>query len=276
MDERGEEIRILCVDDEPNVLNALKRLFLDEDYTILTASSGQEGISVLGKERVQLVISDYRMPAMNGVEFLAEVYKRWPDTVRIVLSGYADSASIVSAINDGHVYKFIPKPWNDDDLKVTVSNAIERFFLFRKNRQLTEELQTRNLELQKLNDSQQKLLGEKAALLAVREKILRAHQNILDSIPAGIIGIDRSGMIAMCNTKWREVTGCSLDILGTNIADMGIDQLVQMRDDVFKSGHVMLELVVNNRLCRLSGNLIDPTTGQEGATFTLIPECKDL
>ncbi|MGC2064212.1 MAG: response regulator [Thermodesulfovibrionales bacterium] len=276
MEEKGEEIRILCVDDEPNVLNALKRLFLDEDYTILTASSGQEGISLLEREQVQLVISDYRMPSMNGVEFLTEVYNRWPDSVRIVLSGYADTASIVSAINDGQVYKFIPKPWNDDELKVTIANSIERYFLFKKNRQLTEELQIRNLELQELNDSQQKLLREKGALLAMREKILKAHQNILDSIPVGIIGIDRSGMIVMCNVRWREVTGHSLDILGTNIGDMGIDQLVQMRHDVFETGHIVVELVVNNRLCRLSGNLLDPKTGQEGATFTIIPECKDL
>lgn len=276
MNEREEEIRILCVDDEPNVLNALKRLFLDEDYTILTAASGQEGISLLEQEQVQLIISDYRMPSMNGVEFFSEVYRRWPDPVRIVLSGYADSASIVSAINDGQIYRFVPKPWNDDELKVTIANALERYFLFKKNRQLTEELQIRNRELQELNDSQQNLLREKGTLLVVREKILKAHQNILDSIPVGIIGIDPSGMIAMCNVKWREVTGCSPDILGTNIRDIGIDQLVPMSEDVFKNGHGMLEVVVNGRLCRLSGNLIDPSTGQEGEIFTIIPECPDL
>ncbi len=73
------------------------------------------------------------MPNMNGVEFLREVRTRWPDTVRIVLSGYADTASIVSAINEGEIYRFIPKPWNDDDLKVTIANAIERYHLLKKN-----------------------------------------------------------------------------------------------------------------------------------------------
>jgi len=127
------EIKILCVDDEPNVLNALKRLFLDEPYTILTAASGQEGLEIIEKENVQIIISDYRMPGMNGVDFLKEARKKWPDTVRIVLSGYADTAAIVSAINEGQIYKFVPKPWNDEELKVTISNAIERYHLFKKN-----------------------------------------------------------------------------------------------------------------------------------------------
>src|SRR5208282_108119 len=93
----SEQIRILFVDDERNVLRSLERTFLDEDYEILTASSGAEGLSVLKSvSQVQVVISDYRMPEMTGVEFLREVCKGWPDTVRIVLSGYADTASIVS------------------------------------------------------------------------------------------------------------------------------------------------------------------------------------
>jgi two-component system NtrC family sensor kinase len=122
-----QPIRILFVDDEINVLRSLERVFLEENYEILTASTGTEGFSVLQTvSPVQVVISDYRMPGMNGVDFLKEVRKLWPDTVRIVLSGYADAASIVAAINEGQIYKFIPKPWNDDELKVTVVNALER------------------------------------------------------------------------------------------------------------------------------------------------------
>ncbi len=125
-----EQIRILLVDDERNVLRSLQRTFLDEDYEILTACSGSEGLSILESvSPVQVIISDYRMPEMNGVDFLREVCKKWPDTVRIVLSGYADTVSIVSAINDGEIYKFIPKPWNDDELKVAIANALERYYL---------------------------------------------------------------------------------------------------------------------------------------------------
>src|SRR6185369_1327491 len=149
----ANQTRILCVDDERNVLRSLERIFLDEDYLILTAGSGEEGLELLNEgPQVQVVISDYRMPGMNGVDFLKEVYRRHPETLRIVLSGYADTAAVVSAVNEGQIYKFIPKPWNDDELRVTVAKALEHFASQRRNLQLTEELRQRNEELQELND----------------------------------------------------------------------------------------------------------------------------
>ena len=93
-----EEIKILCVDDEPNVLHSLRRLFIDETYTFLTAASAEEGLKILTIETVQIIISGYRMPNMNGVEFLREVRTRVPEPVRVILSGFADTASIVSSI----------------------------------------------------------------------------------------------------------------------------------------------------------------------------------
>jgi len=86
-----EEIKILCVDDEPNVLNAINRLYLMKAIQYLRQESGQEGLDNLRKTHVQLIIADYRMPSMNGIEFLREVRAYWPDTIRIVLSGYADT-----------------------------------------------------------------------------------------------------------------------------------------------------------------------------------------
>lgn len=152
-----QEIKILCVDDEQNVLNSLVRLFIDEDYNILTATSGKEGLDILKKESVQIVISDYRMPIMNGAEFLKEVCELQPPTVRIVLSGYADTASILSSINEGQIYKFIPKPWNDDELKVTILNAIERCSLIKQNDELKAELKDKNDEILKLKAKLQNL-----------------------------------------------------------------------------------------------------------------------
>lgn len=134
-----ESVKILCVDDEPNVLKALNRLFMDEDYEIFSAASGEEGLALLAEQwDIQVVISDYRMPGMNGVDFLKAVHDGWPDTIRIVLSGYADTASVVAAINEGQIYKFIGKPWNDDELKATISQAIESYGLERKNQALTQ------------------------------------------------------------------------------------------------------------------------------------------
>lgn len=130
MDER---VKILCVDDEKNVLRALRRVFLDDDYEILSALSGEEGLNLLRTdEEIQIVISDYRMPGLNGIDFLREVYRNWPNTIRMVLSGYADTAAVVEAINDGQIFKFIPKPWDEKELRTTIQMGLERYFLKKK------------------------------------------------------------------------------------------------------------------------------------------------
>jgi two-component system NtrC family sensor kinase len=98
------DTKILFVDDEPNILSTLRRLFLDEDYELLTADSAEKGLALMQENpSVQVVVSDYRMPGMNGVDFLKKVHECWPDSVRIILSGYADTAAVVSAINEGKI-----------------------------------------------------------------------------------------------------------------------------------------------------------------------------
>jgi two-component system, NtrC family, sensor kinase len=217
----AEQIRILFVDDEKNVLKSLERTFLDEDYEILTAGTGAEGLAVLQSiAPVQVVISDYRMPEMDGVEFLRKVRNQWPDTVRIVLSGYADTASIVSAINEGQIYKFIPKPWNDDELKVAIVNAIERYFLNKKNIELTEALQTKNEELERMNDSLERQVAEKTSNVMQHNEMLVKVQNINYSIPVGLIGIDPDGLIVQCNKMAEGLLRCNEpDLLGNSYHD---------------------------------------------------------
>lgn len=189
MMESSEKPVILCVDDERNVLRSLERIFLYEEYEILTAASGDEGLQILeSRGPTQIVISDYRMPVMDGVEFLRAVYQRWPDTVRIVLSGYADAGAIVAAINDGHIYKFIPKPWNDDELRVTISNSLERYSLLKHNRELMAELSRANEELERK-------VQKRTAELELRNQALTFSQCLLDSLPAAVLGIDSGGMI---------------------------------------------------------------------------------
>jgi two-component system NtrC family sensor kinase len=149
-----EQVKILFVDDERNVLRALERLFLDDEYEIITALSGEEGLHLLKSEQpVQIVISDYRMPGMNGVEFLREVCRSWPDTVRIVLSGYADTAAVVNAINEGEIFRFIPKPWNNNELKMTIVNALEHYCLQQYNSELMKRLAESNAKLQAMNEN---------------------------------------------------------------------------------------------------------------------------
>lgn len=128
---------ILFVDDEENILSSLVRLFRKEDYDLLTATSGADGIKIVESKDISLVISDHRMPGMTGVDFLAGVKDISPDTIRIMLTGYADLEAAISAINKGEVYRFISKPWNDDELKLTVRQSLDYRDLVLKNRNLT-------------------------------------------------------------------------------------------------------------------------------------------
>ncbi|UGQ47801.1 EAL domain-containing protein [Massilia endophytica] len=126
----GEESKtprtLLLVDDEPSVLSSLERLFRREGYRILSAGSGKQGLELLASNDVQVVISDQRMPEMQGTEFMARAKELYPDTVRMILSGYADLTSVKDAINRGAVYKFLSKPWDDDELRETVRDAFRR------------------------------------------------------------------------------------------------------------------------------------------------------
>lgn len=114
---------LLLVDDEPNILAALQRLLRHDDYRILTASGPAAGFEILARIPVDVILSDQRMPEMSGSEFLSRVREMYPNTVRMVLSGYADLASIAEAVNRGAIYKFITKPWEDDALRAQVSEA---------------------------------------------------------------------------------------------------------------------------------------------------------
>lgn len=119
-------LRILIVDDEPANLRALERLFRT-DYDVLTASSGAQALQLLGQYDVAVLITDQRMPQMTGIELLKKTVPVRPRMVRILLTGYTDVEALVEAINCGHVYRYIAKPWNNDDLKLTVKRALEHY-----------------------------------------------------------------------------------------------------------------------------------------------------
>jgi type II secretory ATPase GspE/PulE/Tfp pilus assembly ATPase PilB-like protein/DNA-binding response OmpR family regulator len=142
--------RLLFVDDEPGILKALTRVFRQENYAVVTAGSAAEGLQRLAEAETHLVISDFMMPVMNGAEFLREVKARSPESIRIMLTGHANTDAVMGAINEGAVYKFILKPWNDDDLRVTVALALERFDLIAHNRALKNENEKKTKEISAL------------------------------------------------------------------------------------------------------------------------------
>ncbi len=263
-----EQVRILCVDDEENVLRSLKRLFLDSEYDIIFATSANEGLEILKKTGpVQIVMSDYRMPKMNGVDFLKEVYKRWPDTIRIVLSGYADTVSIVEAINEGRIYKFIPKPWNDDELKVTISNALDHYFIKQKNIQLTKELEAKNRELQEINNNLERLVAERTSDLIMQNKMLTSSQNILDSLPVAVIGIDPEGQIVQCNKLGLELFHHNNStILGTDRRDSLPEGVNAFIENVFEKGNPSAHM---HNSINIKGVHMKYSNGQEGVILVL-------
>lgn len=183
---------ILCVDDEPIILKALVRLFRKENYDIYTAENGDEALSVLEKHPVDLVISDYRMPEMTGVELLKKVKEKYPTTVRIILSAFADFNNVVSAINEGQIYRFCHKPWDNDNLKITVRQSLEYHDLMKKNRILMRKIQKQNLELQADNN----YLEKKNKTNNFSMKI---YQNVLQKLPIPIIAIDTMGKVLLSN-----------------------------------------------------------------------------
>ncbi len=144
---------ILCVDDEVNILATLRRLLKRRGYEVLTAESGAAGLQILQETPVHLVISDMRMPEMDGAAFLHTVRQQWPDTVRLLLTGFADIPSIINAINNGEIYRYITKPWDEAELLLTVRRALERIALEQDKRRLQLQVQQQNETLQLLNSA---------------------------------------------------------------------------------------------------------------------------
>jgi response regulator RpfG family c-di-GMP phosphodiesterase len=172
-------VTLLCVDDEPNILSSLRRLFRPAGYRVLLAESGALGLEVLEKENVDLVISDMRMPEMNGAQFLAQVRARWPDTMRLLLTGYSDIQSIQDAINCGEIYRYITKPWEDGDMLLVVRHALERRALEQEKQRLEALTARQNEELKTLNQSlEAKVEARTRQLKAEHEATIAANTKL--------------------------------------------------------------------------------------------------
>ncbi len=179
---------------------------MSEDYTVLTALSGPDGLAVLKEVEVPVIVSDQRMPVMTGAEFLEKSRELSPDSVRIILTGYADVEAAIGAINRGGAYRYVSKPWNDNELLLVIKDAFDKYRLVKENKYLTEltiqqngelkkwstelefyvqqhtiELTNQNKELKKLNaklkNNVSEVLGSLSGLIELRNRSMRNHSN---------------------------------------------------------------------------------------------------
>ncbi len=208
---------LLLVDDEGNIISALKRLLRTQDFRILTANSGQAGLDVLAENPVDVIISDQRMPGMTGVEFLGKAKDLYPDTVRIVLSGYTELHSVTDAVNQGAIYKFLTKPWDDDQLLGHIDEAFRHKGMADENRRLSLVVSTANQELALANRRLEELLLQKQQQIIRDEVSLDIVREALQQIPLAVIGIDDSDTIVFANDEAQALFEDTPSILGCDV-----------------------------------------------------------
>lgn len=183
MSEAGlAPVTLLLVDDEENILKSLRRVLRGEPYHLLTAESGEAALEQLQAAHVDLVISDARMPGMDGATLLAEVKRRWPGCVRILLTGYADLTTTVKAINEGQVYRYISKPWDDDELRLIIRQALAFQYSERERKRLEALTHEQNIQLQALNASlEQRVVARTAELQQTADMLDLAYEELRNS-----------------------------------------------------------------------------------------------
>jgi FixJ family two-component response regulator len=173
----------------------MKRLFRQHDLTVMTASCGDEGLAALEQHRVQVVFSDQRMPGIRGTDFLRKVREQYPDTVRCIMSGYAEMESVVAAINDGNVYRFIAKPWNDEELTKVVDECV----------QLAADIAARKFSVADLARRASALEDERnrqAETLQLQDALLSSSRELLEGLPIAVAALDPHGRIIYANDRF--------------------------------------------------------------------------
>lgn len=223
---------LLLVDDEKNILAALNRLLRQDKYHILTASSGEDALQILSSTAVDVIVSDQRMPGMTGVEFLRIAKGLYPETIRIVLSGYTELQSVTDAVNEGAIYKFLTKPWDDVQLREHVAEAFKRKELANENLRLNEQLRIANAALAKTNAQLDEVLQQKELQIKSDEVTLDIVHEVLQYLPLAVIGLDEDNLIVLANTAAQFLSPQGVPMLGEDIAKF----IPALMDDLRQDG----------------------------------------
>jgi len=175
-----EKDKLLFIDDETNILNALRRLLRKEPYDIVVTDSPEEALKFLASESFAVVVSDQRMPVMTGSELLEKAREIAPDTVRVMLTGYTDIQAAIEAINKGAVSRFLTKPWKDEELLLALQQSVEHYHLVGENLRLQELTKKQNEELSSLNESLEEKVAERT------QQVTSLHQKLEKSFLGSI------------------------------------------------------------------------------------------
>lgn len=247
-DNTPDEARpvVLIVDDEPSIVSALKRLMRSQGYDTLEAANGAEALDIAGDAAVDLVLTDMRMPEMDGAEFLSAFNEIQPDVPKILLTGYADLESTISAINTGRIFAYLGKPWDDEELIRAAANALEQRQLRRERDSLLAQSEAQKAELASLNQQLQKRIAQSEAELEQTVQMMDslAHQEAAPAAPAdsgaarsvlsslaALPFADRPGYLNELTAKAVKlaeklgISGAPLEDLRTAIALLGLGRL---------------------------------------------------
>lgn len=180
------EHTLLFVDDEPTTLDLLSYLFTHEGYIVLTAHSAEAALKVMSANTVSLVIADQRLPGMSGVELLKVVRQNWPDAFRIILTASGDMQTAIDSINQGHVFRYMSKPWDNQELRAAVRDGVQRYELLLRNRQLGMRIVRQTSQLRTLNESLELKVAERTAEIDAKRHEL---ENTLVEVVKTLSGI---------------------------------------------------------------------------------------
>ena len=216
---RSRQRTLLLVDDEENIVAALRRLLRAEGWLVLSATSAEQALELLARYDVDVILSDQRMPGMTGVELLRRARQLYPETIRLVLSGYTELQSITDAINEGAIYKFLAKPWDDEQLRAHLREAFGLKEMADQNRRLDQEVQAANRELAELNRRLQTLLDAQREQNEREVGSREAAQELLDAVPVPVFGIDDEGLLVFANAPAQALFGLDGNLLGGPAAE---------------------------------------------------------
>ncbi len=267
-DRAPKQRTLLLVDDEENILASLKRLLRRSSFRIVTANSAAEGLQRLAETEVDVIVSDQRMPGMTGVEFLRRAKELYPETVRIVLSGYTELQSITDAINEGAIYKFLTKPWEDDLLRANIEEAFRQKGMADENRRLNREVRTANAELAELNLRLQNALATQYEKLSLVEDRGRNALEVLYNVPAALVGFDTEGVIAFANHDAERLLPDIRAWIGTYVEDA---LPASFRDLLALSSGQSLDIQLDGMTYHCSCRAIDDPGGHRGTLVAIIP-----